>query len=490
MQTQNLEQTKRTIFGCSPAYVLNSIIVLAIMIGFKYVVPAPAPLTPLGVEVLGIFLGMLYGWLIVGDVIWPSVAGLVFLGLSDYTTVTGAFASGFGNNTVLLMLFFFLFTNIINSAGIIEYIAQWIATRKFAYGKPWMLSLLLMIAAIVSFFMVSATAACLVMIPLIKSIALLYGFKPGDKWPMLMMGGLVYVGSTSYLILPYKSLPLIVFAGYEATTGQTIAYAPYMFVIFVSTVVALALFLFSCKFIFRPDVSKISDCRITFDKNAQLTSYQKFVMGFFVVVLLLLMIPNIVPKTIFFSALLGKIGNTGILAIAVVFYLACQFKDGITVNQLFAKNISWTIIFLLAAAMAISGAFTAEATGISPWMSSVVTPIVAGKSPFVFIVLVSVICCVLTNLANNQAVCAIFTPIILTIGMAFGANLPTLVACMMASCNVGMITPPASATGALLHGDKEWVPGKSAYTYGLVYSAFNLFNAIFIIYPLGNLLMS
>ncbi len=476
-------------FGVSPAYLINSIVALLIMIGFKYVVPATEPLTPLGVEILGIFLGTLYGWLIVGDVVWPSIACLIFLGLSDYTSVTAAFSSGFGNNTVLLMLFFFLFTNIINSAGIIEYVAQWIATRKFAYGKPWMLSFLLMIAAIVTFFMVSATAACLVMIPLIKSIALLYGFKPGDKWPMLMMGGLVYVGSTSYLILPYKSLPLIVFASYEATTGETIAYAPYMFVIFVSTVVALILFLTACKFIFKPDVSKIINCNIAFDKKAQLSAYQKFVLGFFVVVLLLLMLPNILPGSLFIVALLKKIGNTGILAIAIVFYLACQFKEGITLNQLFAKNVSWTIIFLLAAAMAISGAFTAEATGISPWMSAMVTPIVAGQSPFIFIVLVCFICCILTNLANNQAVCAIFTPIILSIGMAFGANLPTLVACMMAACNVGMVTPPASATGALLHGDKEWVPGKSAYSYGLIYSAFNLFNAIFIIYPLGCLLM-
>ena len=476
-------------FGCSVPYVVNSIVALAIMIGFKYVVPASEPLTPLGVEILGIFLGTLYGWLIVGDVVWPSIACLVFLGLSGYTSVTGAFSSGFGNNTVLLMLFFFLFTNIINSAGIIEYVSRWIATRKFAYGKPWMLSFLLMIAAIVSFFMVSATAACLVMIPLIKSVALLYGFEPGDKWPMLMMGGLVYVGSTSYLILPYKSLPLICFASYEATVGEGIAYGPYMFVIFVSTVVALLVFLGACKFVFKPDVSKIVNCNISFDKNERLTSYQKFVMGFFVVVLLLLMLPNILPSSFFIVALLKKIGNTAILAIAIVFYLACQFKEGITLNGLFAKNVSWTIIFLLAAAMAISGAFTAESTGISPWMSSIVTPIVAGQSPFVFIVLVCIICCVLTNLANNQAVCAIFTPIILSIGMAFGANLPTLVACMMAACNVGMITPPASATGALLHGDKEWVPGKSAYSYGAIYSVFNLVNAIFIIYPLGCLLM-
>lgn len=476
-------------FGCSPAYIINSIIAIAIMIGFKYLVPAVDPLTPLGVEILGIFLGMLYGWLVVNDVVWPSVAGLVLLGLSDYTTVTKAFASGFGNNTVLLMLFFFLFTNIINSAGIISYLAQWIASRKFAYGKPWMLSFLLMIAAIVSFFMVSATAACLVMIPLIKSISLLYGFKPGDKWPMLMMGGLVYVGSTSYLLLPYKSLPLIVFASYESTTGDTIAYGPYMLVIFISTIVALAMFLLACKFIFKPDVSKITNCTISFDEREKLTGYQKFVMGYFVVVLLLLIIPNILPSSLLLVSLLKNIGNTGILAIAVVFYVACQFKEGINLNQLFGRNVAWTIIFLLAAAMALSGAFTAEETGISQWMSAVVTPIVQGKSPFIFIVLVCIISCILTNLANNQAVCAIFTPIILSIGMAFGASLPTLVACMMAACNVGMITPPASATGALLHGDKEWVPGKSAYTYGLVYSVFNLINAIFIIYPLGCLLM-
>lgn len=146
-------------FGISPAYVINSIITLVIMIGFKYVVPAVDPLTPLGVEILGIFIGTLYGWLIVGNVVWPSIVCLVLLGLTDYTTVTASFASGFGNNTVLLMLFFFLFTNILNSAGIIEFVAEWIATRKIAYGKPWMLSLLLMIASIVCFFMVSATAA-------------------------------------------------------------------------------------------------------------------------------------------------------------------------------------------------------------------------------------------------------------------------------------------------------------------------------------------
>lgn len=477
-------------FGISPAYIINSIITLVIMIGFKYVVPAVDPLTPLGVEVLGIFLGTLYGWLIVGNVVWPSIVCLVLLGLSDYTTVTDSFATGFGNNTVLLMLFFFLFTNILNSAGIIEFVAEWIATRKIAYGRPWMLSFLLMIASIACFFMVSATAACLVMIPLIYSLSNLYGFKPGDKWPMLMMTGLVYVGSTSYLILPFKSLPLIVFGVYEANTGTSIALGPYMIVIAASTVVALALFLAWCKFIVKPDVSFITDCKIDTSKKMKLTSYQKFVLWYFVVVLLLLIIPNLLPTSIPGVQVLKDIGNVGILAIAVVFFAACQFKGGITFNQLFAQNVSWNIIFLLAAAMSISAPFTSEDTGITAWIANIVTPLVEGRSSFMFIVIISIICCILTNVANNQAVCVLFTPIVLSIGTALGANLPTLIACMMAACNVGMITPPASATGALLHGDKKWIPGKAAYTNGIVCSIFNLVTTIFIIYPLGSLLLS
>ena len=117
METANKRLTKLT-----PAYVINSIITIAIMIGFKYVVTPVEPLTPVGVEILGIFLGVVYGWLVVGDIFWPSLFGLVFMGLSDWSTVSGVFKTGFGHNNVMLMLFFFLFTNIISGAGITEYV--------------------------------------------------------------------------------------------------------------------------------------------------------------------------------------------------------------------------------------------------------------------------------------------------------------------------------------------------------------------------------
>ena len=51
------------------------------MVCFKLSPPwvhGPSP----GVEVIGIFLGMLYGWLIANDSFWPAFFGLLFLGLT------------------------------------------------------------------------------------------------------------------------------------------------------------------------------------------------------------------------------------------------------------------------------------------------------------------------------------------------------------------------------------------------------------------------
>lgn len=95
MSTQLKAQQGLT--NLTPIKVIHILISLAIMVCFKFV-PAAEPLTPLGVEVIGIFLGMLYGWLIANDSFWPSIFGLLFLGLSSYSTVPAVLRDGFGNS--------------------------------------------------------------------------------------------------------------------------------------------------------------------------------------------------------------------------------------------------------------------------------------------------------------------------------------------------------------------------------------------------------
>ena len=62
----------------APSYYLHTVICLLIMFGFGQL-PAVEPLTPLGMNLIGIFFGVLYGWIAI-EIVWPSLAGLLALG--------------------------------------------------------------------------------------------------------------------------------------------------------------------------------------------------------------------------------------------------------------------------------------------------------------------------------------------------------------------------------------------------------------------------
>ena len=472
----------------TPIKVIHILISLAIMVCFKFV-PAAEPLTPLGVEVIGIFLGMLYGWLIANDSFWPSIFGLLFLGLSSYSTVPAVLRDGFGNSTVLLLFFFFAFTNIISAAGITEYIARWIVSRKVVQGRPYLLTLMIFLAMCALVIMVSCAAATMVIFPLIKEICRLYGVKPGSKWASITLVGTICVGCSFYMLLPFKSLPAVVFSSYtQMSGGDSIALVPYLAIVVVITAITMALLLVLMKFVLRCDVSVIASSNKSMEELPKLSRYQKFIMVFFVAVIVLLLFPSFVPKTFIVSTVLNNVGATGILLGAVGVYIMVSLKEGMPAVQLFSKNIGWSIIFILAAALSIADAMAAESTGISAWLVELITPVVQGKSPLVLTAVMCVVGMGLTNVANNIATAAMLTPIAYSVGIACGANPAALAVCVLLATNMGMATPPASAPAAIVHGEKEWIPGSDAVKYGLVCCGITLVLILAVIFPMANVM--
>ena len=87
-------------------YWVHTVITLVLMFGIGYLEPW-GELEPVGMKVLGIFIGLLWGWTTIGFV-WPSLMGVCALGLSGYQTTLQVLAAGFGaaNNTVLCVFLF------------------------------------------------------------------------------------------------------------------------------------------------------------------------------------------------------------------------------------------------------------------------------------------------------------------------------------------------------------------------------------------------
>ena len=59
----------------------------------------------------------------------------------------------------------------------------------------------------------------------------------------------------------------------------------------------------------------------------KLSRYQKFIMVFFVTVIVLLLFPSFVPKTFIVSTVLNNVGATGILLGAVGVYIMVSLKE-------------------------------------------------------------------------------------------------------------------------------------------------------------------
>lgn len=88
-----LEEVKMSLAGSlnKPSFYVHVGIMIAVMLVFRLLTP-PEGLTAEGLAVIGIFFGILYGWLFI-DVVWPSLLGLVFLGLTLQQPWTACWAA-------------------------------------------------------------------------------------------------------------------------------------------------------------------------------------------------------------------------------------------------------------------------------------------------------------------------------------------------------------------------------------------------------------
>ena len=161
-------------------YWMHTVITIALMFGIGYLEPWGS-LETIGMKVLGIFVGLLWGWTFIGFV-WPSMLGVLALGLSGYQTVNAVLTAGFGApvNTVLC-IFIFIFAAYMDKIGLSRIIANWFISRKICVGRPYVFTLMVFIAA----YVLGATVSLFTAILLLFSISFTRTKKSPIKLPKL-----------------------------------------------------------------------------------------------------------------------------------------------------------------------------------------------------------------------------------------------------------------------------------------------------------------
>lgn len=447
-------------------YYINSVVTVIIMFGFGYL-PAVDPITPLGMEVLGIFIALLYGWTFV-DQVWPSILGMVALSLTGYMSLNQLMAAGFGSNTIMLMWFMLIIAALVDSAGVSKFLATYFITRKPVLGKPWALITTFFFTTFIISAMTSTVPAIIVCWGILYSIIKQLGYKAGDSFTSFMVVGVVYCCLIGLSLLPWKTVQMVVLGMFETMAGYKIDYLKYVAVTFPVSVASIILYVLVGKYVFKPDVKKLElVTEDSFDPNdLKIDFKQKIIIWLLCALVFFLLIPSLLPDSWAVTKVLKGLGAHGIAFLVLGVLVFLRF-DGISMINIrkCSGQMQWDSIYLTAAMLPFANALNAEATGINSFLIEKFSMLFSGISPAVFIMLVILIAIVATQFMNNAICGGIMFPIIYPFALAIGLD-PGMITVLMIYCLViAVLTPAASPMAALMFANTDWVTTKEVYKY-------------------------
>ena len=449
------------------SYYINSVIGVCIMLFFGYL-PTFSTVTPMGMKILGIYIGLLYLWSTV-DLIWPSLLGLVVTGFSGYNSVSGLLSAGWGDGTNVYIWLICLFAYFITKSGVSDNIVRGIMSLRIAKGRPWMVSFLFFTAAYAVGALVSMTPACLIVWAFFQKFAKEMNYKKGDKYVSFMIVGIALAGLMGFTLFNFR-VPGSILIGYIEAAGGHVSFVGYSVTAFIVGYGALIFYTILGKFVVRPDVERIKS-GYNFEGGEKMSSYQKQLLGITVALIVVFVIQSLFPTSTV-GQFLTTLGTSGIVLVFLMVMGFIKRKDGSFFADLLdgTKNgVPWPVFYLLTIGMPLAFAMTDETLGIQPMLSGVFDSILGGgvSGLFVFVIFITFLSAFSTQFLLNQIPGMVIFPI----ASAYCATLnvdPGMLACMITICaNSSIILPSANPIAGVMHGMSDWISPKEIYKYSI-----------------------
>lgn len=453
--------------------IINWIIMLGLMFGFGFIPPFGGDITPLGMRILGIFLGLLYGWCCM-EFLPVSFIAVTALGLTDYTTVVGAFGAGFTAEMTLMILCLLIIVGYLEDSGLPTFITSWFMTRKILKGRPYLLFAMVFICiGILMALGLSLGAIFLVWIILYKMFNML-GYKKGDKVVSYLLFGVVSCGTIGNGIPHFQVFPLTVINLLEKTLPDiNVPIGSWWLFFLIFFFVYMIVYLAFGKYILRLDVERFKNCDELLDefrKDLVLNTKQKIAGMSVIVFIAIVLLPSILPDSWEITQFLEKFGVVGAAVVIMAISALVRIKgEPITDwDDNARRGINWGLLSMFVATAPISAALESEEAGIVSTLTTALLPILDGLPVFAFYFISLFLLWCMTQFAHNLVLAMVLTPTLCQFCVLVGGNPIVLIAGISACAQAAYATPGASSPGAVFHGNSEWVTPKHAYLFGIL----------------------
>lgn len=447
----------------SPMQWFHIIVTLLLMFGFGYLPPF-ATITPIGMKVLGIFLGVIYGYSTC-EVIWPSLFAFIAFGTCGYAaSFNAAIASMMGSSTVFQIITQYFAAGAIIIYGFGKWFVRWSLSQKMFQGKPVFYTWCFMFVFMWSAIVVSQIPMGLLLYAIWADIADSCGYDKNSTFRYYGFGGILLSLMMGGAMIPYKSWMLGLANTWKEVTGGNINLGVMFLLTGIAGTIIITLYVFLGAKLFKVDFSimKAFDVEKLGEESKHLRPRTKRIVSIFIATMLLTIYAGTFPKAPGANFLNNTLTAGGLFCLCAAILLVLPSGEGdgkpcIIFDDIKHTNeaVSWPVIFMCAVTIPVASALTNEVTGVLPWLTSLVSPIFAGRSPLFIIVFTVIVMMFLTNVGSNIAFGGAMIPVISPFVIASGMNPVIAGAALIWCANMGLILPGASAPASIFHGRGE-----------------------------------
>ena len=295
--------------------IVHYVIMIALIVCIRNIPPLE-PITVKGMQLLGLLIGLIYGWSAIG-MIGPSLLGIFVLGFTQDLTVAKALEASIGNTIVVFMLLSFLLIKLSEFEGVPKYILQKMLSLKVLKGRPMLFSGTILFAAVI-IGIINVFLSILFLWSVIYDLSEEFGYDKRDAYPIVMNLGIVLFSTMGMIALPFQDNGLIIMSAYTNFMGESMSYLRYLAAMVPIIMGLLVVWLLVSKYVLKADFNKLSNIDKT-GVNIKATKRQKATLTLLALFVVLLMLQANLPV----NTMIGQFAaqSTVFGAILIVFLI-------------------------------------------------------------------------------------------------------------------------------------------------------------------------
>lgn len=462
-------------------YYICVIISVLFMYLFGRIVPTFAGITPVGISMLGIFIGVLIATIATGETFWPALLGLFAMVVCGFTTSNALLATWFGNATIQQIIWVMALTGAVTESGAVNVLARKVLKIKALRGHPTRLITIMFLAVLICSALVSSpTTMLLLWYPILDTICEMCGVrKDSDLKRCLLLG--IYISAMGAYVLPFKGVHLssiAIISGIMGGSGLEFNNAAYLIVATLVVLVFVLAYIALIRFVWKIDLTPLKE----FDPekmgmteaDLKMTGRQKTLLGFMLFGILFLLLSIVLPKDSALYAAYSKVGNTWIWIMLFAILCLMRSRDGkpyINGVKLLQSKTMWGIVAVAGCFTIVGGAIASDDLGIKAAIADFLSPILGSASWPVMVILCVAVSTIFTNFTNGMPVSftinAVCIPLACTMQLNGGGNATILGVATILSSMCAFLTNGAIAYAPIMLGREE-MTNKFMFTKGVV----------------------